>query len=70
MQLAVMMTLADYLDLPGKTATALAAEVGCSLSTITRIAKGQTQPRRQLAKKILNCTKGLVEPSSLYAVAD
>lgn len=63
------MKLSEYLDLPGKTATKLAQDIGCSVSTITRAAKGNTLPSRKLADAIFEKTDGMVHPGSHYEVA-
>lgn len=58
----VAMNLAQYLQRPGRTATALADEVGVSVSTITRAAKGETLPSRKLMTKIYEATGKKVHP--------
>lgn len=58
------MNLAEYLQTPGTTATALAAEVGCSVSTITRAAKGETLPNRRTMDRIYKATGRRVHPRS------
>ena len=62
------MTLAEYLT-EHKTATALAAKVGCEVSTITRIAKGDRSPSLDLAVRIERATGGAVTVADLAAVA-
>ena len=52
------MTLAEYLDQPGHTASALAATTGSAVSTITRAAKGDLMPSRDLMRLIFNATDG------------
>jgi DNA-binding transcriptional regulator YdaS (Cro superfamily) len=61
------MTLAEYLT--EQTATALAAKVGCEVSTITRIAKGDRSPSIDLAVRIERATDGAVTVADLAAVA-
>jgi predicted transcriptional regulator len=63
------MTLSEYLDLPDKTATGLARQVGCSVSTITRAAKGDTIPNRTIVQRIYECTGKQVPPNSFYGLA-
>lgn len=58
------MNLAEYLQTPGHTATALAAQVGCSVSTITRAAKGETLPNRKTLNRIYEATGRRVHPRS------
>lgn len=62
------MNLLTYLQQPGKTATALALEVGCAVSTITRAARGDLFPSRKLQRKILSATGGLVTPADFVAI--
>jgi len=61
------MTLAEYLT--GQTATALAAKVGCEVSTITRIANGDRSPSIVLAVRIERATDGAVTVADLAAAA-
>lgn len=61
------MTLAEYLT--EQTATALAAKVGCEVSTITRIAKGDRSPSIDLAVRIERATDGAVTVADLAAAA-
>lgn len=61
------MTLAEYLD--QHTATALAATVGCEVSTITRIAKGDRSPSIDLAVRIERATDGAVTVADLASAA-
>jgi transcriptional regulator with XRE-family HTH domain len=58
------MNLAEYLQTPGRTATALAAQVGCSVSTITRAANGETLPTRKMMTRIYEATGRRVHPRS------
>ncbi|MED5545681.1 MAG: helix-turn-helix transcriptional regulator [Pseudomonadota bacterium] len=58
------MNLAQYLSTPGHTATALASQVGCAISTITRAANGETLPNRELMMKIYEATGRRVHPTS------
>lgn len=63
------MQLTEYLNQPDRTATALAAKVGCEVSTITRLAKGERSPSIDLAIRIERETGGLVTVSDLALVA-
>ena len=63
------MKLAEYLDQPNQTATALAAKVGCEVSTITRLAKGERSPSINLALRIERATSGIVTISELAPVS-
>jgi plasmid maintenance system antidote protein VapI len=63
------MKLTEYLDQPNQTATALAAKVGCEVSTITRLAKGERSPSIDLALRIERATSGLVTISDLALVS-
>ncbi len=56
------MTLREWLDWKDLTATAFAAEVGCSVSTITRAVAGAV-PEPETLKKIGEKTSGLVTPN-------
>lgn len=60
------MKLADYLTEPGRTATALATAVCCSVSTITRAAKGEVIPNRDLMIRIFVATGGDVTPNDFF----
>jgi len=62
------MTLAEYL-IAQTTATALAAKVGCEVSTITRIAKGDRSPSIDLAVRIERATDGAVTVADLASAA-
>ena len=61
------MTLAEYLT--EQTATALAAKIGCEVSTITRIAKGDRSPSIELAARIERATDGAVTVADLALAA-
>ena len=63
------MKLTEYLDQPNQTATALAAKVGCEVSTITRLARGERSPSIDLALKIERATNGDVTISDLALVS-
>ncbi len=57
------MKLQDWLNFKDLTATAFAADVGCSVSTITRACKGERVPDPDTLKKIGEKTDGLVTPN-------
>lgn len=63
------MTLKDYLALPGHTATSFAADLGVSVSTITRAARGDTIPDRKLMSLIAEKTKGAVMPNDFFGMS-
>lgn len=63
MQLASAMKLSEYLARPGKTATDLARNCGVSVSTITRVARGEKRPSMGLLAAIFEHTKGKVKPN-------
>lgn len=63
------MTLTQYLTETNQTATALAAKVGCEVSTITRLAKGERAPSIALAFSIERATSGLVTIGDLALAA-
>jgi len=62
------MKLSDYLKQPGKTATALAEQVGCSVSTISRAASGKVIPSREQMCKIFDATDELVTPNDFFGI--
>jgi transposase len=63
------MTLADYLKLDGRSATALAAKCGVGVSTITRAANGDTLPGRALMASLFEHTDGMVTPNDFFGIA-
>jgi transcriptional regulator with XRE-family HTH domain len=63
------MTLAEYLASTGQTASALAAQTGCAVSTITRAARGEKLPSRALMESIFEKTSGAVTPNDFYGIA-
>lgn len=63
------MQLTEYLKQSDHTATALAAKVGCEVSTITRLAKGERTPSIKLARRIERETGGLVTIADLALAA-
>lgn len=63
------MTLQEYLDLPGRTATKLAVATGASVSTITRAAKGTILPSKPLMEKIFHETGGKVTPNDFFGIS-
>ena len=60
------MTLSDYLASPGHTATDLAARLKVSVSTITRVAKGDQKPSHDLISAIVSATEGAVTPNDFF----
>lgn len=60
------MKLKDYLELPGNSATKLANEVDVAVSTITRLAKGDTVPSHKLIADIAEKTNGAVMPNDFF----
>jgi DNA-binding transcriptional regulator YdaS (Cro superfamily) len=62
-----MNTLTQYLKTV-ESAETLAARVGCSHTTLYRIAKGKVQPRRSTAARIEAETRGQVKVAELYAI--
>ena len=63
------MKLSAYLAADGRTATELAALAGCAVSTITRAAKGEITPSRELMVKLIDATGGAVTPNDFFEVA-
>lgn len=64
------MKLSTYLKLDGRTATDLAALTGCAVSTITRAAKGEITPSRDLMVKLIDATDGAVTPNDFFEVPE
>ena len=62
------MKLSDYLAQPGRTATGLAAEAGVAVSTITRAARGDMMPSRELMRAINRLTDGQVTPNDFVGI--
>ena len=63
------MKLADYLKQDGKSATALAQATGSAVSTITRAARGEVFPSKELLERIFLETGGAVTPNDFFAIA-
>jgi predicted transcriptional regulator len=59
------MTLDQYLSLPGKTATELAAAAETSAPTITRLLYGDAQPSTEMIKAIVKATEGQITAHDL-----
>lgn len=59
------MTLSEYLNQPGHTATALARAVGVRVSSITRLRDGKRRASLALALRINEATAGKVAPIDL-----
>ncbi|WP_162232715.1 helix-turn-helix domain-containing protein [Sphingomonas sanxanigenens] len=62
------MTLAEYLAQPGRTATELAQATGSAVSTITRAARGEIIPSRDLMIKLFEATDGAVTPNDIFGI--
>ncbi len=60
------MTLSEYLRRNNLTATAFASKIKRSISTVTRIAKGEIMPDYETVRAIFLATGGNVEPASFY----
>ena len=65
----VSMKLAEYLEIEGNSASKLAAETGVAVSTITRAAKGEITPSRNLMALIHEKTGGQVTPNDFWGIA-
>lgn len=63
------MTLADYLSQPNRTATDLALATKSAVSTITRAARGELMPSRDLMLAIYEATEGAVTPNDFVGIA-
>jgi transcriptional regulator with XRE-family HTH domain len=59
------MTLDQYLSIPGKTASQLAADAGTTGATITRILYGDAQPSAEMVRNIVEATGGMVTAHDL-----
>jgi transcriptional regulator with XRE-family HTH domain len=57
------MKLADYLKQDAVTATSIADATGAAVSTITRAARGEVFPSRELMQRIFEATGGQVTPN-------
>lgn len=62
------MKLSAYLQQPGRTASALALATGFAVSSITRAARGDTLPSRELMAKICEATEGQVTPNDFFDI--
>lgn len=60
------MHLRDYLKEHGLTASAFAAKIGCSISTVTRAMRGEVVPEKATMEKIVAATGGKVQPNDFY----
>jgi len=61
------MTLKEYLRKNGESASSFAAKLGVSVSTVTRIANGETMPLLPLAQEIVAATGRKVRLADLVA---
>lgn len=59
------MTLDQYLSLPDKTASQLAADANTTGATITRILYGDAQPSADMIRAIVEATGGQVTADDL-----
>lgn len=64
------MTLADYLKIEGNSASKLADATGVAVSTITRAAKGELKPNRDLLEAIYQHTGGQVTPNDIFGIGE
>lgn len=62
------MTLADYLELHGNSASKLADDCKVAVSTISRAAKGTITPSRNLMAAIYKHTGGQVTPNDFWGI--
>lgn len=60
------MKLSDYLKIEGNSASRLAESAGVAVSTITRAAKGEIMPSRQLMEAIYCHSAGRVTANDFY----
>ena len=60
------MKLSDYMKKRGLSATALADDLGVSVSTVTRAARGEAIPSKSLMASIHKLTCGKVAPVDFY----
>ncbi len=60
------MKLSDYMEKRSLSATALAEQLGVSVSTVTRAVKGEAVPSKSLMASIHKLTSGKVTPSDFY----
>ena len=63
------MTLAEYIASENIKPSHLAARIGVSASTITRLLSGQRSPTIKFAAKIAEATNGKVTPNDFAGVA-
>lgn len=59
------MRLQSYIETRGR-ASELARKLEVHLSTITRIAKGETDPSAAMIKRICDATEGEVSPADFF----
>lgn len=63
------MRLSILLEKRGE-ATQLARRMGVSVSTVTRIARGETDPSAAMIKRICEATGGKVQPNDFFDIED
>lgn len=62
------MKLTTYLEEQGLSATAFAERLGVSPSTVTRAAKGEILPSRDMLRRIYDETAGAVTPNDFVGI--
>jgi DNA-binding transcriptional regulator YdaS (Cro superfamily) len=62
------MTLSDFLKAEGNSASKLADLLGVAVSTVTRAAKGDLLPSKQLMEGIYRATDGKVTPNDFFGI--
>jgi len=61
-----VMTLSEYLQIDGNSASRLGQACGVAVSTITRAARGEIMPSRRLLEAIFHHTGGQVTPNDFF----
>lgn len=60
------MKLSAYLEKRNETASAFAERIGRNVSTVSRLARGLTDPDRETMNRIMQATVGRVKPNDFY----
>lgn len=60
------MRLKEYFAREGMTASQFAARIGRAVSTVTRLANGETVPEPETIAKIVEATDGAVQPNDFF----
>jgi transcriptional regulator with XRE-family HTH domain len=60
------MTLREYREAKGLTLAEMAAQVGCSASTLSLIERGMRKPKFALTRMIVEITRGRVKARDLH----